>query len=295
VEHGGIKSNRPSVAGLVQPEWSPVDHRYANGNASLPPARAAGVDLTDPVSQAQTQTQALDRALDEVLGEGQEADIEVELQLPPGHESRFCTISLRALSEDDGTVNGAIACVADITDSARMREELNRRATFDELTACHNRASVMGALEADIASGQRRAERAAVFVDLDGFKAVNDRCGHATGDELLNTVAQRLRGVLRDEDVIGRIGGDEFLAVCPNVGGPEQAMKLADRLAEAQRDEVSVATGTVRGRVSIGVAWSSGEGTDADSMVALADGAMYESKRDGLGQPRLAKTAEASG
>jgi diguanylate cyclase (GGDEF)-like protein len=247
------------------------------------------------VSQAQTQTQALDRALDEVLGEGQEADIEVELQLPPGHESRFCTISLRALSEDDGTVNGAIACVADITDSARMREELNRRATFDELTACHNRASVMGALEADIASGQRRAERAAVFVDLDGFKAVNDRCGHATGDELLNTVAQRLRGVLRDEDVIGRIGGDEFLAVCPNVGGPEQAMKLADRLAEAQRDEVSVATGTVRGRVSIGVAWSSGEGTDADSMVALADGAMYESKRDGLGQPRLAKTAEASG
>jgi diguanylate cyclase (GGDEF)-like protein/PAS domain S-box-containing protein len=240
-----------------------------------------------------TDRPALDRAINEVLGEGRQADIEVALQLPPSHELRFCTISLRALSEDDGAFNGAIACVADITDSARMREELNRRATFDELTGCHNRASIMGALEANIASGQRQVERAVVFVDLNGFKAVNDRYGHATGDEVLTIVARRLRGVLRDEDMIGRIGGDEFLAVCPNVGGPDQAIKLAGRLAEAQREEIPVAEGAVMMRVSIGVAWSSGEGTDADSMVAQADSAMYESKRDALGQPRLANAAEA--
>lgn len=256
-----------------------------------------GVEREDTVeAQLTTVTNAdrpvLDRALDEVLGEGLQADIEVELHLPPSRELRFCAISLRALSEDDGTVNGAIACVADITDSARMREELKRRATFDELTACYNRASIMGALEANIASGQRQAERAVVFVDLDGFKAVNDRYGHATGDELLNIIAQRLQGVLRDEDMVGRIGGDEFLAVCPNIGGPDQAMQLAERLAEAQREEVTVAKGTIMVLVSIGVAWSSGEGTDADAMVAQADSAMYESKRDGVGQPRLAIAAE---
>jgi diguanylate cyclase (GGDEF)-like protein/PAS domain S-box-containing protein len=257
-----------------------------------------GVERADTVEEQlasviDTDRTALDRAVDKVLGEGLQADIEVELRLPLSHELRFCTISLRALSEDDGTVDGAIACVADITDSARMREELHKRATFDELTGCHNRASIMGALEADIASGQRQAERAVVFVDLDGFKAVNDRHGHATGDELLDIVAQRLKGALRDEDIIGRIGGDEFLAVCPNIGGPDQAMKLAGRLAEAQSEEVPVAKGTIKVLVSIGVAWSSGEGTDADSMVAQADGAMYESKRDGLGRPRLANAAEA--
>ena len=211
-----------------------------------------GVERADTVeAQLATVTDVdrplLQRALDEVLGEGRQADIEVELRLPPSRELRFCTISLRALSQDDGTINGAIACVADITDSARMREELKRRATFDELTGCYNRASIMRALEANIASGQRQAERAVVFVDLDRFKAVNDQHGHAAGDELLSIVAQRLQGVVRDGDMVGRIGGDEFLAVCPDIGGPDQAMKLAERLAQAQREEVPCGEGQHRG------------------------------------------------
>ena len=230
----------------------------------------------------------LDRALDEVLGEGLHADIEVELRLSPSRELRFCTISLRSLSQDDGTINGAIACVADVTDSACMREELKRRAMFDELTGCYNRASIMLALEANIASGQRQAERAVVFVDLDSFKAVNDQHGHAAGDELLSIIAQRLQGVVRDGDMVGRIGGDEFLVVCPDIGGPDQAMGLAERLAVALREELCVATGSIVEQISIGVAWSSGEGADADAIVAQADSAMYESKREGAGQPKLA-------
>ena len=256
-----------------------------------------GVERADTVeAQLATVTDAdqpvLDRALDEVLGEGLQADIEVELRLPPSRELRFCTISLRALSQDDGTINGAIACVADITDSARMREELKRRATFDELTGCYNRASIMRALEANIASGQRQAERAVVFVDFDCFKAANDQHGHAAGDELLSIVAQRLQGVVRDGDMVGRIGGDEFLVVCPDIGGPDQAMKLAERLAQALREEAYVATGSIVVQVSIGVAWSSGEGADADAIVAQADSAMYESKREGTGQPKLAIAVE---
>jgi diguanylate cyclase (GGDEF)-like protein/PAS domain S-box-containing protein len=231
-------------------------------------------------------------ALDEVLGSGLEADIEVELLLPDREEPRVCTIGLRPLSDDAGVTSGAIACVADVTDSTRLREELEKRATFDALTGCHNRASVMHALAANIASGQRRANRAVVFVDLDGFKQINDRHSHAVGDEVLGVVASRLQGAVREADIVGRIGGDEFLVVCPDIGGPEQAMALAARMAEAQRERVCLPGGEIALQVSIGVAWTGDESLDAESLVALADQAMYVSKRERWGRPRLAGAAE---
>jgi diguanylate cyclase (GGDEF)-like protein/PAS domain S-box-containing protein len=235
----------------------------------------------------------LEQALDAALDDGLPADIEIELCVPPDGEARFCTVGLRVLRASDGTISGAIACVTDITDSARMREQLKRRATRDELTGCHNRASIVRALEAHVASGERAAERAVVFVDVDRFKTVNDRYGHAAGDELLSIVAQRLRGAVREDDMVGRIGGDEFLVLCPDVGGPDQALRLAGRLAEAQGEEVRLAKGSVAVRLSIGVAWSSGEGSDADELVAQADNAMYESKREGAGRPKLATPCPA--
>jgi len=231
---------------------------------------------------------ALGKALDEVLGAGRQADIEVELRLPESDELRCCTMGLRALSDESGAVCGAIACVADVTDSVRLREELKKRATFDALTGCHNRASVMAALANNIAAAKPQADRAVVFVDLDRFKEVNDLHGHAIGDELLSIVAQRLRGAVRECDIVGRIGGDEFLVVCPDVGGPGQAMRLAQRMAEAQREKVRLADGGIALQMSIGVAWSSGDSIGAEALVALADRAMYESKRERLGQPKLA-------
>ena len=99
--------------------------------------------------------------------------------------------------------------MADVTDSARMRDELKRRATFDELTGCHNRASFMLALEANIAE-MPDTDRAVMFVDLDRFKELNDRCGHAAGDELLRTIGERLRATVRSNDLVGRVGGDDF-------------------------------------------------------------------------------------
>jgi diguanylate cyclase (GGDEF)-like protein/PAS domain S-box-containing protein len=233
---------------------------------------------------------ALNDALDAVLGDGSHTDIEVRLHLPPSGELRFCTISLRALRHEDGTISGAIACVADVTDGARMREELKQRATFDELTGCYNRPSILNALEESVDSGRRQAERAVMFVDLDSFKEVNDRHGHAAGDELLRIVAERLRGALRDGDMVGRIGGDEFLVVCPDIGGAEPAMKLAERLADTLRETVSPGMDGIGYQVSVGVVWSEGTATDADALVALADRAMYESKRERAGRPKLAST-----
>jgi diguanylate cyclase (GGDEF)-like protein/PAS domain S-box-containing protein len=248
---------------------------------------------TQLASVVEADHPALERALDDVLGKGQDADIEVELRLPPSGTLRFCTISLRALTHGDGTISGAIACVADVTDSTRMREELKKRATFDELTGCYNRPSIMDALAASIADGQRRGERAVMFVDLDRFKEVNDREGHAAGDALLRIVAKGLRGVVRTDDMVGRIGGDEFLVVCPEIGGAEQAMELAGRIARALREQLGLTTIRTASQLqaSIGVAWSSGDSVCADTLVAQADTAMYESKRERNGQPRLA-TAE---
>jgi diguanylate cyclase (GGDEF)-like protein/PAS domain S-box-containing protein len=232
---------------------------------------------------------SLHRALDQVLADASEADVEVRLRLTGDRQLRFCTVSLRALSHDDGTVSGAIACVADVTDSARMREELKQRATFDDLTGCYNRPSIMLALEANIESG--RGDRAVVFVDVDRFKAVNDEYGHAVGDELLRTVANQLRAGVRDDDMVGRIGGDEFLVMCPNIGGAERAMKLAKRLAGLVRRESIAGAAGVAPRVSVGVAWSEGDTVGADTLVARADAAMYESKRQGAGEPSLARAA----
>ncbi len=227
----------------------------------------------------------LERALDEVLGEGRPIDIELELCLPARADRRFCAVNLRALSLEDGTISGAIACVSDVTDSTRMREELKRRATFDELTGCLNRASIMRALQADIDERGPDGERAVMFVDLDRFKEINDSHGHATGDELLRVLSARLREAVRDGDLVGRIGGDEFLVMCPDVGGSASAMTLAGRVAAALQEEVSLELARAQLRVSIGVAFSQGQQADSDALVALADDAMYRSKRELGGTP----------
>jgi diguanylate cyclase (GGDEF)-like protein/PAS domain S-box-containing protein len=234
--------------------------------------------------------EALVCAVEDVLTQGLPADVEVELRLPSSQELRFCSISLRALTHEDGTISGAIACLADVTDSTRMRDELKRRATFDELTGCHNRASFMRALEANIAGAQPDVERAVMFIDLDRFKELNDRFGHAAGDELLRILGERLRDTVRSDDLVGRVGGDEFLVMCPDVGGPDGAMRLAARLAKTLHQSITLTVGSISPQVSIGVAWSNCDGIDADSLVAQADVAMYQSKRQRRGEPKLART-----
>jgi diguanylate cyclase (GGDEF)-like protein/PAS domain S-box-containing protein len=231
---------------------------------------------------------AVERAIADVLKVGSHADVEVACRRPGDAELRYCTIGFRELRHDDGAISGAIACVADVTDSARMREELKFRATFDELTGCHNRASIMAALEADIERDPVQADRAVMFADLDRFKAINDRHGHAAGDELLRKVARVLRESVRENDLVGRTGGDEFLVICPDVGGAERAMGLAERLAESLREGVRAQTDELGCSVSIGVAWSRGGRSDADALVAAADAAMYEAKHAATGEPRLA-------
>ena len=118
-----------------------------------------------------------------------------------------------------------------------------------------------------------------VFLDVDLFKSVNDQLGHAAGDDLLRVVADRLRGTLRDDDLVGRIGGDEFLVVCPRVTDARLASVIGDRIADALSGEVALRAGTVPLQASIGVAWSPPGVRSATALVHQADLAMYASKR----------------
>lgn len=234
-----------------------------------------------------------DAALAEVLAEGVDRDVEVDVALPSGAWRR-ALVSLRALLRQSGDVSGAITCVLDVTDSARARQELEKRATFDPLTRCHNRSSILGVLQRELARGES-TNTGTVYVDLDQFKPVNDNLGHAAGDELLVLVAERMRLASRDADLIGRLGGDEFLVVRQDVPGPEMAMRVAHRLREALCDTFELSCGSVELRASIGVACSDDEQISSEELVRRADAAMYESKAAGQCTPVLArKPAKAS-
>jgi diguanylate cyclase (GGDEF)-like protein/PAS domain S-box-containing protein len=229
-------------------------------------------------------------AFDAVLNSRLDSDLEVRLQSAPedvGKQVQRCIFSLRALTAETGDVTGAIVCVADVTESARLRDELHIRATFDDVTHCHNRASTMAALETLLSETDPPNRPAVIFVDLNRFKEVNDEFGHAAGDELLGVVARRLLRTVRAEDIVGRIGGDEFLVIRRGTSSAEQAMATSKRLAETFRHQVRIKAGRLSCQASIGVAWSSDPALDAEGLVAMADAAMYEAKRSGCDDPVL--------
>ena len=241
-------------------------------------------DLLHTLGEGGTTT--VESALAEVFSEGVAREVELDIALPSGAWRR-ALLSLHPLFRHGGEVGGAIGCALDITDSARARQELERRATFDPLTQCHNRASILGALQLELARDEPR-NTGAVYLDLDQFKPVNDTLGHAAGDELLALVAERLRLASRDSDVVGRLGGDEFLIVLSDVPSSDTAMRVAYRIRDAVCGTFKLSCGTVELRASIGVACSDAEPIRPEELVRRADEAMYRSKERGECLPVLA-------
>jgi diguanylate cyclase (GGDEF)-like protein len=122
------------------------------------------------------------------------------------------------------------------------------------------------------------------YLDLDGFKAVNDSHGHDVGDELLIIVAQRMKAALREGDTLARIGGDEFIAVLSDLDYPETAEPLLMRLLEAAAAPVLIDHLTLQVSASIGVAIYPYDGTESDQLIRCADHAMYQAKQMGKNQ-----------
>jgi len=271
--HGSPKEARPEA------EFADMSGSQEAGVARRP-MRAVLHTLTDD-GMATFET-----ALARVLEEGEDQDVEVDVTLPSA-ESRRVLMSIRALLRGDGAVSGTITTALDITDSARARRELEKRATFDALTGCHNRSSILAALRSDLEREESTCT-GVLYVDLDKFKSVNDTLGHAAGDESLIIVAERLRVANRDDDEIGRLGGDEFLVLLRGIPGPEVAMSVAQRVCASLRTSARLSSGTVELRASVGVACVQDEAIDAEELISRADAAMYRSKEQAKGLPVLA-------
>jgi len=259
---------------------------FSNGRLAEVTGQPDGEHLADLLGSAPPADQAvLERALQTVLG-GDDTEIELSL-IHPDRGARRCGVILSALAGRTGYgTTGALLCVTDITDEAQVRAEILRRAAQDALTGCLNRAAILDELTAAVADGTGGGDAgtagtagvAVLFFDLDRFKNVNDTHGHAAGDRLLVTVAERLRRNTRDAHV-GRLGGDEFLVVARGVPSSEQAEVLGKRLERAVRRPLKLGGAVTRPGASVGVAWSADPTVEPATLVAAADAAMYEAKK----------------
>jgi diguanylate cyclase (GGDEF)-like protein/PAS domain S-box-containing protein len=219
-------------------------------------------------------------AVSAALGQFEDRELEVDVARADSAERRRCSVTVAAVDDQEGQP-GVLMCVSDITDQARTRRELQVRATIDPLTGVMNRATVMQALDRSLEQ-VHLGPTGVIFVDIDRFKPVNDQMGHAAGDELLVHVAKSLAGVTTGDEVVGRLGGDEFLLLCPSPENPTHTTTLARRLQQVLNQPLDISAGTVDLHASIGVAFSE-PGDTCDGLVARADSAMYQSKRAGGG------------
>ncbi|HUW41407.1 MAG TPA: diguanylate cyclase [Rectinemataceae bacterium] len=170
----------------------------------------------------------------------------------------------------------------DVTERQRRLRDLYRQALTDPLTGIANRFLFDDHLALALAHASHSGLPLAVlFVDLDGFKEVNDGFGHAAGDEVLKTVASRLTQNLRRGDTVARLGGDEFVAVLPELSSVGDANEIACKLLEAVREPMETRHGRVSVSASIGIAVYPENGTAPESLVGAADLAMYKAKMSG--------------
>jgi diguanylate cyclase len=160
--------------------------------------------------------------------------------------------------------------------------QLRHLATHDALTGLPNRVLLDDRLAQAVVHAERGGQQFAVLVlDLDRFKFINDSLGHRAGDELLNRIATRLRGVASDFDTVARVGGDEFVVIVNSVSHREQAETLAQRAIDALKAPVKIAGVDLHVSTSIGIAFYPGDGTSAETLISHADAAMYCAKQRG--------------
>ena len=211
---------------------------------------------------------ALERALD-----GRPDSVEVGVM--HGYEERRCELTFRTMANEHGGSDGVVLCATDVTDRSRLRSELEHRASHDALSGCLNRAATVIEIERAL----RQFEHVTVaYIDVDRLKTINDELGHAAGDEMLRVAAARLRSATRTQDRLGRVGGDEFVVICPQGQGPFEAVELVERLTDAICGDVTFARQRIPLSASIGAAVSSDGERDPEELLSRADAAMYEVK-----------------
>ncbi len=194
----------------------------------------------------------------------------------------------RIAGSDMRDETGELTCIVGFAEDISEQRDLYRRiefqASFDDLTELPNRSAVLDQLRAALEiEGTDGTTTGVLFIDLDGFKLINDTQGHSVGDIVLVEVAHRFRRAVRARDVIGRLGGDEFVVVAPDISGPAEAELLAQRLHDILSTPVLAEGRIISVGASIGIAISEGAST-SEQLIGDADIAMYEAKGNGHGR-----------
>jgi diguanylate cyclase (GGDEF)-like protein/PAS domain S-box-containing protein len=191
-------------------------------------------------------------------------------------------VRINVVHDAGGGTAGYVAIFSDITFRRRAEQSLLRQATTDALTGLANRQLFQRMLNSTIDQSTRyRRQAALLFLDLDGFKAINDSRGHGVGDAVLREIGGRLRGAVRVSDEVARLGGDEFVVILTETRGREPAAAAAEKLLSEITRPLPADAGGGTLTASIGVAMIPTDGDTADAVLDAADAAMYAAKRSG--------------
>jgi diguanylate cyclase (GGDEF)-like protein/PAS domain S-box-containing protein len=260
--------------------------------------------LTEQESLGRGWTLALEtdqraRAAAQLRGAAHGARLAAEWRLAtPSTSARWLTV--RARPDREGVSRGVcVAAVMEISAEKARESELAHQATHDAVTRLYNRHVLLPRMAHALERLSRHPQAIAVlFMDLDGFKLVNDLYGHDVGDGVLIALGERLPALVRPGDTVARLGGDEFAVLCEDLAAPHEAVAVAERIIKAVAAPVRVGDHELTVGASIGIAYSGTPEDDAEGLLRRADQAMYRAKRLGRGrcevyQPSAAPTAVA--
>ncbi len=191
-------------------------------------------------------------------------------------------LSITAVKNIDNEVTNYVAVFADISRIKEQEARLKKMAHYDALTSLPNRVLLIDRINQAIAQSKRENLMTAVcFMDLDGFKEVNDNYGHNAGDDLLIEISKRFREKIRGTDTVARMGGDEFVFLLPGLHTQEECLQSVRRLMKAVSQPVNILGQDISLSGSIGITFYPSDNTDADSLLRHADHAMYQAKKTG--------------
>jgi diguanylate cyclase (GGDEF)-like protein/PAS domain S-box-containing protein len=249
------------------------------------PSDWAGRSLVDLVAPDDRDAAACELRVASALPRGEMVKLEASLVRVDGQRRRMEATIANLLGGD--SVDGMVATFRDVTEQRDLERQLSHRAFHDELTGLANRALFLDRMDQALRAVRPDDDPVVVlFVDLDDFKSVNDALGHAVGDQMLRSIADRIRRIAGAGDTAARLGGDEFALLLEDRGGIDRALDVGEGLLDALRDPLAVAGYDLAVLASVGVAVSSPGMTTAE-LLRDADIAMYEAKRAGKSQIKI--------
>ena len=202
---------------------------------------------------------------------------------------------LSPVFDSENRVTYYVGVQNDITIRVEMKRSMEHMALHDSLTGLANRSLAMDRLKESIERARRKEEiTALLFIDLDGFKMINDRYGHQTGDDLLKAIGARLKMMVRGSDCPARLGGDEFVVVASDIGCEIEAYGLRARVAARLEEALVLNSVRICPRASVGLSLYPRDGESAEGLLRAADLSMYLNKRERNERLSSSSTAEAT-